>query len=317
MTSPIRGRFAPTPSGELHLGGARTALLAWLQVRQTGGAWVLRIEDLDQSRAVPGAEARIVEDLRWLGFDWDEGPDTGGPFAPYRQSERTALFDEVVERLLREERAFLCYCSRAEVARVSQAPHNALDEGPRYPGTCRTLTRAQKSERSRHRPASVRLRVDEGTVEFVDGLHGHQSEDVAKQVGDFVLRRADGTSAYQLAVVVDDIQMQISDVLRGDDLLSSTARQLLLYRALGSPAPRFTHVPLLLGPDGSRLSKRHGSISVRELGARLSTPRIIGLLGETLGLCDRGAERRPRDLLSHFSLTQLPTLPTHLDPTLF
>ncbi len=306
-----RGRFAPSPTGDLHLGGARTALVAWLAARAAGGAYVVRVEDLDGPRVVPGAEERILEDLRWLGLDWDEGPDVGGPHAPYRQSLRLARYDAAVERLLADGRAFRCWCSRAEVARAATAPHGPGDDGPRYPGTCRERT----TPPPRDRRASVRLRVDPEVVGFSDGLHGATSQDVAAAVGDFVIRRADGIPAYQLAVVVDDTAMGITDIVRGDDLLTSTPRQLLLYRALAAPPPRFAHVPLILGPDGARLSKRHGAISIRALRDRGRTPRdVVGMLASTLGLCPPNTPITPRDLIADFSLARITRAPTTLDP---
>jgi glutamyl-tRNA synthetase len=307
----MRGRFAPSPSGDLHLGGARTALAAWLAARAGGGRFVLRVEDLDGPRVKAGAEARILDDLRWLGLDWDEGPDVSGRFAPYRQSERVRQFDAAVEQLLAEERAFPCFCSRAEVARASAAPHGPGDDGPRYPGTCRALGRAEVAARARTRAPSVRLRVEPERVTFTDGVFGPQEEDVAARVGDFVLRRADGVAAYQLAVVVDDAAMEITDVVRGDDLLGSTARQLLLYRALGLAPPRFAHVPLVLGPNGARLSKRHGAIGVR----RGAPEAVLGRLAATLGLLPDGEPARPQDLVARFRLDALPRAPTVLDLT--
>ena len=309
--SGYRGRFAPSPTGDLHLGGARTALVAWLAARAAGGAYVMRIEDLDGPRVVPGAEARILEDLAWLGLDWDEGPDAGGPHAPYRQSLRLARYDAAVERLLADGRAFRCWCSRAEVARAAAAPHGPADDGPRYPGTCRVRTTPPPRDR---RP-SVRLRVDAELVEFSDGVHGTHRGDPASEIGDFIIRRADGIPAYQLAVVVDDAAMGITDVVRGDDLLGSTARQLLLYRALGLPAPRFAHVPLVLGPDGARLSKRHGAVALRALAERGRTPEeVVGLLAHTLGLQPAAVATTPQSLVAGFALASLTRAPTTLDP---
>ena len=310
-----RGRFAPSPTGDLHLGGARTALAAWLAARAAGGAYLVRVEDLDGPRVVPGAEERILEDLRWLGLDWDEGPDVGGPHAPYRQSLRLARYDAAVERLLAGGRAFRCWCSRAEVARAAAAPHGPADDGPRYPGTCRALPTPPPDELRYRRRPSVRLYVEPGEVTFVDGVHGGSAQDVAAAVGDFVIRRADGIPAYQLAVVVDDAAMGITDVVRGDDLLGSTARQLLLYRALGAAPPRFAHVPLVLGPDGARLSKRHGAIGVRALRDRgRSAAQVVGLLAATLGLVPAGTTCLPRDLVSTFDLSRITRAPTTLDP---
>jgi len=307
-----RGRFAPSPTGDVHLGTARTALAAWLAARSAGGGYVMRIEDLDGPRTIPGAEERILEDLAWLGLDWDEGPDVGGPHAPYRQSLRLARYNAAVEQLLADGRAFRCWCSRAEVARAALAPHGPADDGPRYPGTCRV--RATPPPRDR-RP-SVRLRVEPELVEFADGVHGAHREDVAAAIGDFVIRRADGIPAYQLAVVVDDTAMGMTDVVRGDDLLGSTARQLLLYRALGVAATRFAHVPLVPGPDGARLSKRHGAIGIRALRDRGRSPAAVaGLLAATLGLVPDGTECTPRELVADFALARITRAATTLDPS--
>jgi glutamyl-tRNA synthetase len=309
--SGYRGRFAPSPTGDLHLGGARTALAAWLAARAAGGAYVVRVEDLDSPRVLHGAEERILQDMAWLGLDWEEGPDVGGPHAPYRQSLRLLRYDDAVEQLLLAGLAFRCWCSRAEVARAAAAPHGPADDGPRYPGTCRART----THPPRDRRPSVRLRVDPETIDFLDGVHGHVAQDVAASVGDFVIRRADGIPAYQLAVVVDDAAMGMSDVVRGDDLLGSTSRQLLLYRALQLAAPRFAHVPLMLGPDGARLSKRHGAIGVRALRERGQSPaRVVGLLAATLGLCPSGSERMPKELLDGFDLGRVRRAATIIDP---
>jgi len=306
----MRGRFAPTPSGELHLGGARTALCAWLQARAAGGAFVMRVEDLDRPRAVPGAELRILEDLRWLGLDWDEGPEVGGPYAPYRQADRLPLYDAAVARLLAEGKAFECFCSRKEVQAASQAPHGPADDGPRYPGTCRALSRAEADDRRNTRLPSIRLRMEPGVYRWLDGVQGERHDDPAASVGDFVLRRADGIPAYQLAVVVDDGAMAITDVLRGDDLTSSTARQLALFAALDLAPPRFAHVPLLLGPDGARLSKRHGAIGVRIYAERgVSPERMVGLLAWSLGLAKPDAALHPRELIASFSLATIAAAP--------
>jgi glutamyl-tRNA synthetase len=306
-----RGRFAPSPTGDLHLGGARTALVAWLAARAAAGRFVVRVEDLDRPRSVAGAEERILADLTWLGLDWDEGPDRGGPFAPYRQSERLDRFETAIQQLLREGRAFPCFCSRAEVARAAHAPHGPGDDGPRYPGTCRDLSAAAVAERAKTRRPAIRLRVAPETLVFVDGVHGEQREDVSATVGDFVIRRADGVPAYQLAVVVDDAAMQVSHVVRGDDLLGSTARQLLLYRALGLTAPAFAHVPLVLGPDGARLSKRHGAIGVR---AWADPQRLVAFLASTLWSREETRFARPSDLIAGFDLSRLQKTAQIVDP---
>src|ERR1700694_209987 len=270
-----RGRYAPSPTGDLHLGNLRTALLAWLFARCTGGQFVLRVEDLDRPRTRQGSIQRMLDDLRWLGIDWDEGPDVGGPYAPYTQSERKALYIAYLQRLQDAGRIYPCYCSRAEIARAASAPHE--DEGPRYPGTCRHLSEEQRREleAAGSRP-SLRFRVDdERVVTFHDQLAGRQQQHVQNVVGDFILRRADGIFAYQFAVVVDDALMRINQVVRGADLLASTARQILLYEALGFAVPTFAHVPLVMDNEGKRLSKRLQSDGLEPLRADGATPTPV------------------------------------------
>jgi len=309
----IRGRFAPSPTGSLHVGNARTALLAWLDVRSRGGLLAMRVEDLDGPRVRPGLEARILDELRWLGLDWDEGPDLGGPHGPYRQSERGAIHAEALDRLRGAGLSYPCFCSRAEISQASQAPHPS-DEGPRYPGTCRDLSRAEQAARGARRPPAWRFRVPDGPVSFLDRFHGECTFDVAASVGDFVVARADGVPAYQLAVAVDDAAMEVTDVLRGDDLLPSTARQLLIYRALGLSLPGFAHVPLVVGADGERLAKRHGALSVGELRARgLEPPAVVGLLAAASGLARPGARVVPADLVAGFRLEAVPREPARVD----
>jgi glutamyl-tRNA synthetase len=309
-----RGRYAPSPTGPLHLGNARTALVAWLHARAAGGAYVMRVEDLDGPRVRPGMEARILDELRWLGLDWDEGPDLGGPHGPYRQSERSARYADALERLRAAGRVYPCFCSRAEIAAAASAPHGASDEGPRYPGTCRALPAAEVARRSAARRPAWRFQVPSGAVAFEDLVHGPQAFDVGEATGDFVVMRADGIAAYQLAVVVDDAAMAITDVVRGDDLLPSTARQLLLFAALGLPAPRFAHVPLVVGEDGQRLAKRHGALSLGELRERGADPgAVAGLLGSLCGLAPAGARTSPAALVAGFDLARLPRAPATLD----
>lgn len=285
----IRGRYAPSPTGALHLGNLRTALLAWLFARCAGGRFVLRIEDLDRPRVRPGATEEMLKDLRWLGLDWDEGPDAGGPYAPYTQSERQALYESSLQRLREAGLVYPCYCSRAEIARAASAPHG--DEGPRYPGTCRHLSEARRKhlEAAGRRP-SLRFRVDdERVVSFRDLVAGQVSQHVQQSVGDFILRRSDGIFAYQFAVVVDDGLMRINQVVRGADLLSSTARQVMLFEALGFPVPAFAHVPLWLDSTGQRLSKRVQSEGLEPLRAGGATPeQIVGRLAASCGLVEPG-----------------------------
>ena len=298
MSSPLRGRYAPSPTGAIHLGNARTALLAWLDARRAGGAFVMRVEDLDRSRVAAGAEARLLDDLAFLGLDWDEGPDVGGPSAPYRQSERTRLYDDAVDRLLAAGTAFPCACSRADVARAASAPHAADDDEPRYPGTCRRLEPRAVATRAATLGRAPSIRFAGG------GGEGGQG---APEVDDFVLRRADGVAAYQLAVVVDDIAMGITRVVRGDDLLRSTPRQLALHRALGATPPVFVHVPLVLAPGGERLAKRTRPASVAELRARgVGAGAIIGALAESAGQAAPGEELRASELIARFDWARVP-----------
>ena len=308
----VRGRFAPSPTGDLHLGNARTALLAWLSTRAQGGTFVLRMEDLDKPRERPGAAERILRSLRWLGLDWDEGPDVGGPYGPYVQSERFDLYDAAIERLLAQHKAYLCWCSRAEIAAAS-APH-AGEEGPRYPGTCRVPDPARaEAKAAQGRIPAVRLHVPTHPIEFVDGVHGPQAIDVQDLVGDFVIRRADGVAAYQLAVVVDDAAMEITEVLRGDDLLSSTPRQILLFEALQLKTPRFLHVPLVVGADGARLAKRHGAKSLTELMDEGADPKAIcGMLAAISGLANEGERLAPHELVMRWDPTRIERAPARL-----
>jgi glutamyl-tRNA synthetase len=300
----MRGRYAPSPTGAMHLGNARTALIAWLDARQRGGALVMRIEDLDRARVLPGAETRLLDELSWLGLDWDEGPDVGGPCGPYRQSERTGLYDQAVQALRDSAHAFPCACTRGDVARAATAPHAADDDEPRYPGTCRALTAATVETRAQaqHRRPSIRY------------AGGGAGEDADLGVDQFVLRRADGVAAYQLAVVVDDIAMGITRVVRGDDLLRSTPRQCALYRALGAPPPVFVHIPLVLAPGGERLAKRTRPPSIGALRAQGVDPRaIVGALAASANLCAPGTLAFPRELVADFDLARIPATPVTLD----
>jgi glutamyl-tRNA synthetase len=295
-----RGRYAPSPTGRLHVGNARTALLAWLAARGQASSFVLRVEDLDAARVVPDAEAALMVDLRWLGIDWDEGPDRGGPRAPYRQSERRALYDAAIERLLLGGRAFPCACSRAEVARAASAPHGPGDEGPRYAGTCRGLPWEEVERRARAAGRATVIRFD-GRAERVtvtDEVHGLVDPLGEEGVDDFVLRRADGVAAYQLAVVVDDAAMGMEEIVRGDDLLSSTPRQIALHRALGHSVPRFAHVPLLLDEGGERLAKRTRPVSLASLRDRgTDASEVVARLAASAGLWPAGRPAPARQIL--------------------
>lgn len=297
----MRGRFAPSPTGEIHLGNAWTALLAWLQVRSAGGTMVLRIEDLDPDRSRPAYEEKLMADMKWLGLDWDEGPDVGGLYGPYRQSERRELYQAALERLSACGLVYPCYCTRAELA--ASAPH-AGDNERIYPGICRERPIAVDRQ-SLRRPA-FRLAVPDDTITFTDLLAGEMTQHLARQVGDFVVRRSDGVHAYQLAVVVDDAAMEITHVLRGYDLLDSTPRQLLLYRLLNCKAPAFTHVPLLKDAQGYRLSKRQQALSVAALRAEGITPEtIVGYLAWRAGLIDSFQPVKAGELIDCFDIAKL------------
>jgi len=302
MQDLIRGRYAPSPTGDLHMGNLRTALLAWLFARCAGGQFVLRIEDLDRPRVHPGATERMLYDLRWLGLDWDEGPDIGGPYAPYTQSERQEIYASYLQRLADKGLIYPCYCSRAEIARAASAPQG--DEGPRYPGTCRNLTQAQRRqyEADKRRP-SLRFRVDdERIVSFTDLLAGPLEQQVHQTIGDFIVCRSDGLFAYQFAVVVDDALMRINQVVRGADLLQSTPRQVLLYEALEYPVPTFAHVPLLLDEHGKRFSKRIQSAGLEPLRAAGATPaQVVGLIAADCGLVEKGEQLTASELAQQYN----------------
>lgn len=303
----IRGRYAPSPTGDLHLGNVRTALLSWLFARKAGGAFVLRVEDLDRPRVRPGATARMLEDLRWLGLDWDEGPDCGGPYGPYLQSERQAIYEAALERLRAADLVYPCYCSRAEVARAASAPQGASNEGPRYSGACRSLSAAERQAReAAGRRPCLRFRAPDRLIQFTDLVAGPVAQNVAQAVGDFIVSRSDGIPAYQLAVVVDDSLMQITQVVRGADLLSSTARQIALFEALGFAVPVFGHVPLVLDAEGARLAKRDQAAGVGALRtAGFAPEQVIGALAASCGLCPPGAALSARELLAAFASEQL------------
>lgn len=282
MTFSYRGRIAPSPTGYLHLGHAATFWTAFERAREAGGSLLLRNEDLDASRCRPEFVEAMHEDLRWFGIEWQEGPDIGGPFAPYNQSARRQFHIEGWRKLLEKGAIYPCSCSRRDVLQAAGAPH-AGEEEPIYPGTCRK--RAGISPFSEGHPArpdparagvSWRFRVPDGEeISFEDGGQGPQSFLAGKDFGDFVVWRKDDVPAYQLAVVVDDDAMKITEVVRGSDLLLSTARQILLYRALDLPLPRFHHAPLITDQHGERLAKRHESLSLRALRATGASPHTL------------------------------------------
>ncbi len=304
----IRTRFAPSPTGYLHIGNARTALFNYLFARQKKGQFILRIEDTDRERSSKAFEDSIIEDLDWLGLDWDEGPDRGGPSAPYRQSERFDIYKNFADRLIAEDKAYFCYCTheRLEELRKKQAKAGLP---PRYDGRCRTLA---KGEKPKDVKPVVRFLVPERHVIFEDLVHKKLSFD-SRGFGDFIIIGSDGIATYNFAVVIDDAIMGITHVIRGDDHLSNTPRQILLFEALGLPIPEYTHIPLILGPDRQPLSKRHGAASVREL-------RESGFLPEAIlnHLCHLGFSPG-RELLTideaveSFSLERLSKSPSIFD----
>lgn len=293
------GRFAPSPSGRMHLGNLFSSLLAWLSAKASGGRVVLRIEDLDTRRCTRAYADRLEADYRALGLIWDEGGSSGGPHSPYYQSRRGELYAAAVEALRQRGLVYSCFCTRAQLHAAS-APHRE-DGQMVYSGTCRTLTPAQAAQRARTRSPALRLRVPDREVGFQDGHLGRYAENLERDCGDFLLRRSDGLWAYQLAVVVDDAAMEITQVVRGSDLLPSTPRQLYLYDLLGLTPPEFYHVPLLLSPDGRRLSKRDGDLSLDALLARSTPADIIGKLAYLAGLNPTAEPRTPENLLPDFS----------------
>lgn len=293
----MRGRFAPTPSGRMHLGNAFSALVAWLSARSAGGSMILRIEDLDPRAQHPGVAETLIDDLAWLGLTWDEGP--------YRQSERGEAYAEALGRLEEAGLLYPCFCTRADL-RAASAPH-ASDGALVYPGTCRGLSPEEVERRSRVRPPSLRLRVPgpddpAGTIDFCDLAYGPRREVLARDCGDFLVRRSDGVVAYQLAVVVDDALMGVTQVVRGHDLLPSCARQTYLARLLGWEPPQYGHVPLLVAPDGRRLAKRDRDLDLGALRERgIPAERIVGTLAAAADIADPGCEAMPEELVGAFS----------------
>ena len=298
------GRFAPSPSGRIHLGNILCCLLAWLSVRQQGGQVVLRIEDLDTARCPRRYADQMEEDLRWLGLDWDQGPTVGGPDGPYYQSGRTALYEAALDKLEKMDLVYPCFCTRAELHAAS-APHRE-DGQVVYAGTCRHLTAAEAAEKAKRRAPALRLRVPEETWSFTDGHMGPYSEDLARDCGDFLLRRSDGMFAYQLAVVVDDAAMGVTEVVRGADLLDSTPRQLYLYHLLGLTPPKFLHFPLLLASDGRRLSKRDADAGLDTLRDRLTAAEVLGRLAYLAGFNPSAAPKTAEQLLVDFAWDKVP-----------
>ncbi|MFO0960086.1 MAG: tRNA glutamyl-Q(34) synthetase GluQRS [Isosphaeraceae bacterium] len=313
---PPVGRLAPSPTGALHLGHARTFLIAWLAARAGGGRMILRIEDLDATRARPWAIDQAIEDLRWMGLEWDEGPDVGGPHGPYVQSERIGLYRAALEELRRKESVYPCTCTRADIERAASAPH-AGEGGPAYPGTCSARS-AGDAQALGDRPYCWRFRVPDRAISWDDRFLGSVTLEPRRE-GDFVVARSNGSFAYQLAVVVDDATMGINQVIRGDDLIPSTPRQILLYEALNRPIPGFGHVPLVVDELGTRLAKRDGSIKIAAFRETNADPQwLVGLLAMSCGWADSLMLGPPGDWRDRFDLAEIPrrpwVLPRHLLP---
>lgn len=309
---PVRGRLAPSPTGYLHLGNAWAFLLCWLGVRAAGGRLVLRMEDIDPDRSRPEYAAAIQRDLAWLGLDWDEGPDTGGAFGPYTQSRRLGRYAEVIEHLTRQGHTYPCYCTRKELKSMASAPH-AEDVGPIYPGTCLVLSAQERAAReTQGRKAALRLHGNADSV-FRDLIQGEVRFGWMECGGDFPLRRSDGVVSYQLAVAVDDLDQNISLVVRGADILPSTPRQILLFRLLGGIPPDYAHAPLLLDQSGQRLAKRHQALELRALRDQGVDPRaIVGYLAHLAGLLPCPSPAAPAELLPFFAWDRLPRGPVSL-----
>lgn len=302
----VRGRLAPSPTGHLHLGNAWTFLLAWLAVRVQGGRIVLRMEDIDPQRSRPEYVQAILRDLAWLGLDWDEGPDRGGAYGPYTQQERLDRYAEVIDLLTAQGQTYPCYCTRKELACMASAPH-AEDVGPIYPGVCRGLSPAECLRREAAGGASsLRLRGGEA-LEFADLVHGPVRLSWAACGGDFPLRRSDGVISYQLAVAVDDMDQGIDLVVRGEDILPCTPRQVLLFQMLNGVVPSYAHVPLVLDHKGERLAKRHRSYELRALReAGVDARVVVGFLAWQAGLLSEMMLVWPQELTFAFDWRKIP-----------
>ena len=329
METSTVGRFAPSPSGRMHLGNVLCALLAWLSARSKGGACLLRIEDLDEMRCPRSHAAQIIDDLRWLGLTWDD-PDPENPGAQHYaaalaempknvvqsayQSDRTPIY-LYFENILREKGLlYPCFCSRAALHAAS-APH--LSDGRVvYTGTCRGLSAAEVAEKRKTRQPATRVMVPDEEISFVDGCMGPYRERLTEECGDFIIRRSDGVFAYQLAVTVDDGLMGVTEVVRGNDLIGSTARQIWLQRLFGFTPPAFYHMPLLLAPDGRRLSKRDEDLDLGRLRQHMCPERLVGALAFAAGLIDREEPVMAQDLVAAFSWDKVPKTDLYL-PDIF
>lgn len=312
-----RGRFAPSPSGRMHLGNIITALLAWLDVRSVGGTMVLRMEDLDPDRCKEEYAAQLARDLEWLGLDWDEGYGTGGPHGPYSQSMRDDIYIQHLELLKGKGLVYPCWCTRAQRLAAS-APHLGENRGDGS-CSCRNLSHAQREEmlKSTGRAPALRAAVPDEDISFVDGNCGQYKENLCRDCGDFLVRRADGVCAYQLAVTVDDALMGITRVVRGRDLLSSTPRQIWLHKQLGYEPPKYLHTPLLLASDGRRLSKREKDLDMGALKDRYTPEELMGRLAVLSGLRDKIEPASAKELIKEFSWDKIPKADIYLPDEMF
>lgn len=318
MSDSVRVRFAPSPTGKLHIGGARTAIYNWAFARANGGTFILRIDDTDPTRSTDENTQIILRAMRWLGLDWDEGPEVGGDFGPYSQTERLNLYKQTAERLLAEGKAYPCFCTPEQLAADREAAQARKDPFQGYQRRCRDLSTEEAQARiDAGEPYVLRIKVpeDRGNVVINDAVHGEVTFD-AKELDDFVIFRSDGTPTYNFATVVDDALMGITHVIRGDDHLSNTPRQVMVYEAMGAPVPVFAHISMILGADGKKLSKRHGATSVEEYrdAGYLSDAFVnyLALLGWSL---DGETTVIPRDVLaSQFSLERISKNPATFDP---
>ena len=318
MSNNVRVRFAPSPTGKLHIGGARTAIYNWAFARANGGTFILRIDDTDPTRSTDENTQIILRAMKWLGLDWDEGPDVGGPHAPYAQTERLNLYKKAAQKLWDEGHAYPCFCTKEQLEADRKAAQERKDPFQGYQRRCRNLTREEAQARiDSGEPYVLRIKVpeDRGDVVIEDAVHGRVVFD-AKELDDFVIFRSDGTPTYNFATVVDDAAMGITHVIRGDDHLSNTPRQVMVYEALGAPVPVFAHISMILGADGKKLSKRHGATSVEEYrdAGYLSDAFVnyLALLGWSL---DGETTVIPRDVLaSKFSLDRISKNPATFDP---
>ena len=314
----MRVRFAPSPTGKLHVGGARTAIYNWAFARANGGTFILRIDDTDPTRSTEENTQIILRAMRWLGLDWDEGPEVGGDFGPYFQTERAEMYRAAAQRLWDEGKAYPCFCTPEQLAADREAAQARKDPFQGYQRRCRNLTREEAQARiDAGEPYVLRIKVpeDRGDVVVRDAVHGEVTFN-ARELDDFVIFRSDGTPTYNFATVVDDAAMQISHVIRGDDHLSNTPRQVIVYEALGAPVPTFAHISMILGADGKKLSKRHGATNVEEYrdAGYLSDAFVnyLALLGWSL---DGETTIVPRDVLAReFSLDHVSKNPATFDP---